>query len=398
MVTTSILVINCGSSSIKFGLYDKSDLKRPLLSAVAEKLGEEQPDIIYQGAINGQVMLPARADHRQAMQVFIDQAEEDLSALAGIGHRVVHGGERFHDSVLLDAETIAALKELNPLAPLHNPINMLGIELCQELFPGVPQAAVFDTSFHQSMDESVYLYGVPYDWYEQDGVRRYGFHGTSYRYITQETARLLDKPVADINLLIAHLGNGCSACAVRGGQSVDTTMGLTPMEGLVMGTRSGDIDPGLIEHMMRSRDLPMADIMKQLNRGAGLKGLSGKSNDMRTLLLAAKAGNDACQRAIDVFCFRVARQFAALSVSLPSVDAVVFTGGIGEHSGVVREKILANWPAMGFRLDDYPNRKNGSSTQGRISVEDTPRVLVVPTDEESMIAQDTLALISAQLS
>jgi len=392
-VTKSILVINCGSSSIKFALYEKSALDKPVLSAVAERLGEEQPDIIYKGAINGQEMLAAHADHREAMNVFIKQAGEDLSALAGIGHRVVHGGERFHDSVLLDKDTIAALEELSPLAPLHNPINMLGIELCEELFKGVPQVAVFDTSFHQSMDESVYLYGVPYEWYEQDGVRRYGFHGTSYRYITQEAARLLDKSPSTLNLLIAHLGNGCSACAVHNGKSVDTTMGLTPMEGLVMGTRCGDIDPGLTDHMMRSRDLPMANVMKQLNRGSGLKGLSGKSNDMRTLLIAAKAGDKRAKTAINVFSFRVARQFAALSVSLPHIDAVIFTGGIGEHSGEIRRKILANWPSMGFRLEDYPNRKNGLSTKGRISEPDTPMVMAIPTDEESMIAQDTLALI-----
>merc|ERR1712000_247045 len=193
IVTTSILVINCGSSSIKFALYHKSDLKQPTLSAVAEKLGEEQPDIIYQGSINGQEMLPAHSGHREAMQTFIDQASEELSQLAGIGHRVVHGGERFHDSVLLNSETIAALKDISPLAPLHNPINLLDIELCAELFPGVAQTAVFDTSFHQTMDESVYLYGVPYAWYEEDGVRRYGFHGTSYRYITQQAAVLLNK-------------------------------------------------------------------------------------------------------------------------------------------------------------------------------------------------------------
>jgi len=392
-VTTSILVINCGSSSIKFALYHKSDLKQPTLSAVAEKLGEEQPDIIYQGSINGQEMLPAHSGHREAMQTFIDQASEELSQLAGIGHRVVHGGERFHDSVLLNSETIAALKDISPLAPLHNPINLLGIELCAELFPGVAQTAVFDTSFHQTMDESVYLYGVPYAWYEEDGVRRYGFHGTSYRYITQQAAVLLNKPAKELNLLIAHLGNGCSACAVRNGLSVDTTMGLTPMEGLVMGTRCGDIDPGLIAHMMRSHDGSVEDIMKQLNRNSGLKGLSGKSNDMRTLLLAAKAGDQHAERAIRVFCFRTARQLAALSVSLPGIDAVVFTGGIGEHAGEIREKILANWPAMNFRLEDYPNRKNGKNTQGRISEVQSPLVMVIPTDEESMIATDTLALI-----
>ena len=392
-MNASILVINCGSSSIKFALYDKENLQQPRLTALAERLGDTQPDIIYKGTINGQLILPSGADHRHAMQVFIEQARDDLHDLAGIGHRVVHGGERFHESILLDQPALDDLEKLNPLAPLHNPVNLLGIRLCQELFPGTPQTAVFDTAFHHAMSEATYLYGVPYDWYTGSGVRRYGFHGTSYRYVSAETARLLNKEPQDLNLLIAHLGNGCSACAVRAGQSVDSSMGLTPMEGLVMGTRCGNIDPGLIEHMMRSQGMSVDSIMKDLNRNSGLKGLSGISNDMRTLLISAKAGQAAASRAIDVFSFRVAREFAALSVSLPTIDAVVFTGGIGEHAAPVRQRILAAWRTMNFRLDETLNNRHGDKT-GRISQTGSPLVMVVPTSEEQMIATDTLALIS----
>lgn len=391
-MTSTILVINCGSSSIKFALYNQDNLQTPRLTALTERLNEDQPDIILHGDIELEHLLPAKAGHHQAMQTFIELARAELGTLAGIGHRVVHGGEAFHDSILLTDEVISQLEPLNALAPLHNPINLLGIRLCTELFPGIPQVGVFDTAFHQSITPATYLYGVPYDWYERDGVRRYGFHGTSYRYVTAETARRLNKPATDLNLLIAHLGNGCSACAVRGGRSVDTSMGLTPLEGLVMGTRCGDIDPGLIAHMKRSRNMTIEEVTRDLNRNSGLKGLSGIGNDMRQLLQAEKEGHEGARRAIDVFCFRVARQFAALSVSLPSLDAIVFTGGIGEHAGEVRRRILAAWRMMNYRLDEQLNASNGDAL-GRISQTGSPLALVVPTSEERMIAADTLKLI-----
>lgn len=391
-MNASILVINCGSSSIKFALYHHDDLSSPRLTALAERLGEAQPDIIFKGDLQHEELLPAHAGHHEAMQTFISLARHELDTLTGIGHRVVHGGELFHESALITDELLTQLESLNDLAPLHNPINLLGIRLCQELFPGVPQSAVFDTSFHQTLNQATYLYGVPYDWYEQNGVRRYGFHGTSYRYVTAETARRLNKDPADLNLLIAHLGNGCSACAVRAGQSVDSSMGLTPLEGLVMGTRCGDIDPGLIEHMKRSRGMTLEEVMRELNRNSGLKGLSGIGNDMRQLLSAEAEGHEGARRAIDVFSFRVARQFAALSVSLPGIDAVVFTGGIGEHAGPVRSRILAAWRMMNFRLDDQLNQNNGDAS-GRISQSGSPLVMVVPTSEERMIASDTLQLL-----
>ncbi|MFT6422808.1 MAG: acetate kinase [Thalassolituus sp.] len=327
-------------------------------------------------------------DHKQALTLFLEEAKDHLNNLKGIGHRVVHGGEVFHESVLLDDDTLASLHDISPLAPLHNPMNLMGIEICRDIMPGVPNVAVFDTAFHQSLPESAYLYGVPYRWYEEHQVRRYGFHGTSYRYVSQEAARRLKQPVEQLNLIIAHLGNGCSACVIRQGRSVDTSMGLTPLEGLIMGTRSGDVDPGLLAHMTNETGASLDELMSDLNRKSGLLGLSDLSNDMRTLLAAEQDDNAGAKRAIDAFCFRVARQLSALSCNLSSTDAVVFTGGIGEHSGEIRRRILAAWRNIPYRLDSSLNDNNGNQS-GRISEKGTPLVMVIPTDEELMIATDT---------
>lgn len=389
----SVLVINCGSSSAKLALYPAVDAEQPVLTAVAERLASEDGSRIkFKGAINLQVELGDKASHRQAIEAFLEHAKEHIGNLRGIGHRVVHGGEHFKKSTLVTPEVIEQLRPLNELAPLHNPANLQGVELCVELFAGVPNVVVFDTSFHQSLPEKVYRYATPSEWYENYGVRRYGFHGISYSYLTQATAQRLNKPVNEVNLLIAHLGNGCSATAVLNGESIDCSMGLTPLEGLVMGTRCGDIDPGLIEHLMRTSDLTFEEIMQQLNRNSGLKGLSGIGNDMRTLLEAEAAGNDNAKLAIEVFCFRVARHFAALSASLTELDAVVFSGGIGEYAVSVRERILANWKFMKFAIDPALNEQHGDE-QGRITTADSPFLaLVVPTDEERLIALDTYQL------
>jgi acetate kinase len=391
-VQQSVLVVNCGSSSIKLALYADSRANEPVITALAERLGADNASLTINREIKHHES--GLMDHRTALSRFIELVKSRLDNLIGVGHRVVHGGEAFHSSTLLTATALAELRPLSALAPLHNPRNLMGIDLCHDLLPDVPSVAVFDTSFHQSISEHAYLYGVPYDWYEQDQVRRYGFHGTSYRYVTQKTADLLRRPSENLHLLIAHLGNGCSACAVRQGKSVDSSMGLTPLEGLVMGTRSGDIDPGLIEHMQQSRGMSLAQTMNALNRESGLKGLSaGLSNDMRTLLEAEKDGNEAAMRAIKVFCFRVARNLAALSTSLPTIDAVIFTGGIGEHAAAIRQRILAAWRPMNFRLDDALNAQHGDQ-YGRISQIGSPLAMVVPTDEERMIAQDTYQLVT----
>ncbi|MAX86826.1 MULTISPECIES: acetate/propionate family kinase [Thalassolituus] len=388
----SVLVVNCGSSSLKLALYNNAEETNPVIEANADRLGTEQASLSVSGEI--ELQTSGSMDHSAALTTFIKAAEAQLKGLRGIGHRVVHGGESFIQSCTLDQETIVELKKVSGLAPLHNPMNLMGIELCGELLPGVPNVAVFDTAFHQTIPESTYLYAVPYAWYKDYGVRRYGFHGTSYRFVAAETARRLKQSPEDLNLIIAHLGNGCSACAIRQGQSVDTTMGLTPLEGLVMGTRSGDIDPGLIEFMSKAAEQPLDDLMTSLNRESGLLGLSGGlSNDMRTLLEAESEGDEAARRAIDAFCFRTARHLAALSTNFTHTDAVVFTGGIGEHSANIRQRILACWKNIPYRLNSEFNQSNGNET-GRISEQGTPLVMVVPTDEERMIAQDTYRLTS----
>ncbi len=388
----SVLVVNCGSSSLKLALYNNAEETNPVIEANADRLGTEQASLSVSGEI--ELQTSGSMDHSAALTTFIKAAEAQLKGLRGIGHRVVHGGESFIQSCTLDQETIVELKKVSGLAPLHNPMNLMGIELCGELLPGVPNVAVFDTAFHQTIPESTYLYAVPYAWYKDYGVRRYGFHGTSYRFVAAETARRLKQSPEDLNLIIAHLGNGCSACAIRQGQSVDTTMGLTPLEGLVMGTRSGDIDPGLIEFMSKAAKQPLDDLMTSLNRESGLLGLSGGlSNDMRTLLEAESEGDEAARRAIDAFCFRTARHLAALSTNFTHTDAVVFTGGIGEHSANIRQRILACWKNIPYRLNSEFNQSNGNET-GRISEQGTPLVMVVPTDEERMIAQDTYRLTS----
>lgn len=391
---SSVLVINSGSSSVKFAIYDSPEATTPVIVSLAERLNETGAVMNTKGAIQEQRALGDGADHRKAVQAFIDVAKPWLSNLQGIGHRVVHGGELFSASTLMTADDIAKLATLNALAPLHNPMNVMGLEACAELFEGVPQVAVFDTSFHQSLQEHTYLYGVPYEWYEQYGVRRYGFHGTSYRFVTQEAARRLNKKEEDVNLLIAHLGNGCSAVAVRCGQSVDSSMGLTPLEGLIMGTRCGELDPGLIEHMLRNSDMTFEEVMNHLNRNSGLKGLSGIGNDMRTLLEEDANGHEGATRALNVFSFRVARTFAALSASLPIIDAVVFTGGIGENAASVRQRTLAAWRNLNFRLDEELNNQGGDEL-GRITQAGSPLAMVVRTDEQRMIAMDTYALTSA---
>lgn len=392
-MSQSVLVINCGSSSIKFAIYSTNDLSTPIIKALAERLGEQTPSLSLSGELSANHALTPGAGHEAALSLFMQQCEQALTNLVGIGHRVVHGGETFQQSTILDGDSIDALEQVSDLAPLHNPVNLLGIRLCQQLKPDVANVAVFDTAFHQTMPASAYLYAVPYEWYEQSGIRRYGFHGTSYRYVAQEVARRLETEADQLNLLIAHLGNGCSACAIAQGKSVDTTMGLTPLEGMAMGSRSGDIDPGLTDYLIHHQHKTLEQVSTDLNRNSGLKGLSQLSNDMRTLLQAEADGHEGAKRAIDVFCFRVARQLAALSTSLSSIDAIVFTGGIGEHAAEIRRRIIASWRALGARLDSELNQQHGDHS-GRISAPGSQRIMVVATDEERMIAQDTYQLVN----
>jgi acetate kinase len=392
MSSANILVLNCGSSSIKFAIFNMRE-QNVLISGLAERLYEAQPTIKWSGTHKGESVITDQGHQAALDKLALLLGEWNIiDSLTGIGHRVVHGGEQFSASILLDSENIKALKTLNHLAPLHNPVNMLGIEACHTLLPQLPQVAVFDTAFHQTMPEHAYLYAVPQAWYKDYGVRKYGFHGTSYRYITEACAKRLNKPKDELNILCAHLGNGCSASAISQGKSVDTSMGLTPLDGLIMGTRCGSVDPGLIEFMMKAENASIEEIMTSLNKKSGLLGLSGGcSNDMRTLLAQEKAGNTQASKAINTFCYRIARELAALSSSLADIDAVVFTGGIGEHATAIRQRIIDFWPNSKITLDTELNNQGGNE-QGMISQTASPKVMVIATNEELMIAQDCYEL------
>jgi acetate kinase len=383
-----VLVLNSGSSSVKYALVDPETGERPL-SGQAENIGTSGGS--YHDAIT------------QILGHLDDKGHVDL---AGAGHRVVHGGERFSASVLVDDEVLAAIRSFSHLAPLHNPANLAGIEAVGQARPGLPQVAVFDTAFHQSMEPAAYRYAVPDEWYARYGVRRYGFHGTSYRFVSERAAALLAPPSGELSppaghpsgalrLVVAHLGNGCSAAAISGGKSVDTTMGLTPMEGLVMGTRSGDVDPGLLGYLAERTGQDAAALTEALDIRSGLLGLSGTTNDMRTISEAAEKGDERAGLALDVFVHRLAKAVAALAASLGGLDALVFTAGIGEHSVVVRRRVLARLGFLGLAEDPEANAAHGRATNGRISRPGPVQALVVPTDEELMIARDTARLVPA---
>ena len=390
--SSNILVINSGSSSIKFAVFNMEQ-QQAILTGLAERLNEN-PTISWKKANGDKDLAQIKAQGHDAAFAFIAdllKRENLMSDIQGVGHRVVHGGESFSESIKIDDAALEQLEKLNHLAPLHNPVNVQGIRASKALLPDIPQVAVFDTAFHQSMPEQAYMYAVPYHWYQQYGVRRYGFHGTSYRYIVAECARRLNKEAKDLNILCAHLGNGCSASAILNGQSIDTSMGLTPIEGLAMGTRCGNIDPGLIEFIANLEDKNIAEIMQILNKQSGLLGLSGISNDMRTLLEHQNASDDNARRAIDTFCYRIARELGALATGLERIDAVVFTGGIGEHAAAVRERIMNFWCNSQVQLDSELNNNNGDDN-GRISQADSPLAMVIATNEELMIAQDTFGI------
>jgi acetate kinase len=384
----NVLVINCGSSSLRFALVEPG-AGAVVRHGYAERLGTEQASIATDTTAS--TLLSARAGHAQALdRILAELRGHDVSA---VGHRVVHGGEAFSDSVVLDAQAIAAIVACSDLAPLHNPANLSGIDAARRAYPGVAHVAVFDTAFHQTLPPKAYLYAVPYELYEKHRVRRYGFHGTSHRYVAGEAAQRLGKPLSELELLTAHLGNGCSASAVRGGRSVDTTMGLTPLEGLVMGTRSGDVDPNLHEFLVEHTGATLAEVTSLFNRKSGLLGLSGTSNDMRALLEARERGDARAALAIDVFCHRLAKALLALTASLTRVDALVFTGGIGEHAAPIRAQTLAALAVLGARVDPELNARHGAEEGGRITREDSRlAAMVVPTNEELVIARETARL------
>ena len=388
LVRQSVLVINCGSSSVKFALIDRAS-EQPLITGLVECVNSPDASLSWkQDGVKGEKALPD-ANLVECLSEVIAVLPSEAEVIA-VGHRVVHGAEEFSGSVLLCDKVMGALERCSALAPLHNPANIAGIRASQKVFPSLPQVGVFDTAFHQTLPKHAYLYPVPYEWYTDLGVRRYGFHGTSHRFVAEETGRRLDQDMSDLSIVIAHLGNGCSACAIEGGQSVDTTMGLSPLEGLVMGTRSGDVDPALHEFISKAKGWSLERIMSALNKESGLLGISGQSNDMRTLVDAMDAGDERAALAIEVFAYRLAKSILGLTAALTKLDAIVFTGGIGENSHKVRAKTLAHMRVLGVQIDPELNAQNGDSATGRITKEGTLLSLVVATNEELMIARETL--------
>jgi len=386
----SVLVLNCGSSSAKFAVIDPVT-SREDISGIAQRLGSPEASLDWKRNGKNHARPLAGAGHEQALRAVGALLNECglVQGLVGVGHRVVHGGSKFSSSMAITPDVIAMLVECIPLGPLHNPSNLVGIRVSQELFPNLLQVAVFDTAFHHTMPPVAYTYPVPYEWLEQYGVRRYGFHGTSHRFVAKQALVQTGLPADDHALVTAHLGNGCSCAAVRDGRSVDTTMGLTPLEGLMMGTRSGSVDPAIIGHVAAASARPALQILDVLNQKSGLLGVSGLSNDMRTVEEEARQGHAQARLAFDIFCYVLAKSIAGLVVPLGRLDAVVFTGGIGEHSVAVRDRTVSHLGFLGLTIDVEANATDGRSQRGRITNERSPQALVVPTNEELMIAMDT---------
>ncbi len=393
-----ILVMNCGSSSIKYQLND-AESGQVLAKGIVARIGEEGSSLKHQsGGTETQKEMPILS-HSKAFEVMAEALLDpkngvlhDISEVAAVGHRVVHGGESFVDSVLITDDVVAKLEECVPLAPLHNPASLIGIREARILLPDIPQVAVFDTAFHQTMPPRAYLYALPYGYYQDHRIRRYGFHGTSYRYVSRRTARLLGKPLDKLRMVICHFGNGVSMAAVDGGKSIDTSMGLTPLEGLIMGTRSGDIDPGVVFFLHRQLGMSIDRIEEMLNKESGLLGISETSNDMRDIIQKAGEGDEQCRLALEAFAYRARKYVGAYAAALGGLDALVFTAGIGENSPLVRQMICENLEFMGITLDESTNKK-AAGTETIISTpESKVSVLVIPTDEERIIVEDTLVV------
>ena len=394
----NVLVINCGSSSLKYQLIN-SDSEEVLAKGLCERIGIDGRLVYQKEGLDKEITEAPMPTHKEAIQMVLDAlvnpktgAVKSLAEIDAVGHRVVHGGEKFSDSVVITEEVIAQVEECNDLAPLHNPANIIGIRACQALMPNVPMVGVFDTAFHQTMPEKAYLYGLPYEYYEKYKVRRYGFHGTSHSFVSKEAASYLGMDLNNSKIIVAHLGNGASVSAVLNGKCVDTSMGLTPLEGLVMGTRSGDVDPAVIEFIANKENLDIAGVMKILNKESGVYGLSGISSDFRDLGSAAEKGDEGAKRAIDVFCYHVVHYVGSYIAAMNGVDAICFTAGLGENDAAVREQICSYFGYMGIEIDKEANNVHGE--EKLISTKDSKvDVLVIPTNEELAIARETLALV-----
>ena len=391
----SVLVINCGSSSLKFAVINPKT-EEESISGIAERLVGNEAFITWKVSGEKQTLNLGSAGHEGAIEALVGILRDNnlMDRIEAIGHRVVHGGEKFSQSTLINDEVINGIEQCSNLAPLHNPAHLLGIRASLKHFPGLAQSAVFDTAFHQSMPAENYLYAVPYKFYKEKGLRRYGMHGTSYRYVSKTAAHMLQLDYNNSALLVAHLGNGASACAVKNGQSIDTSMGLTPLEGLVMGTRSGDIDPNVFSFLHKQYGYSLEKITDILNKESGLLGLSELDNDCRVIENAAASGNERAQLTLDIFCNVLAKKLAGYAAELGRIDALVFTGGIGENSSVIRKSVLERLSIFGFNIDEKANAETFRGKSGVITAPDSTVAMVVPTNEELMIACDTDALIS----
>ena len=394
----NVLVINCGSSSLKYQLID-SDTEAVLAKGLCERIGIDGR-LVYQKAGNDKEITEASMPtHKEAIQMVLEAltnektgAIKSLAEVNAIGHRIVHGGEKFASSAIITDEMIKAVEECNDLAPLHNPANLIGIRVCSELMPNVPQGGVFDTAFHQTMPAKAYLYGLPIEYYKNYKVRRYGFHGTSHSFVSKRAVEFLGLDKDNSKVIVCHLGNGSSISAVQNGKCVDTTMGLTPLEGVVMGTRSGSIDPAIVEYIAKKENLDLAGVMNVLNKKSGLQGMSGVSSDMRDLRAAAAEGNEDAKNAIEVLCYGIAKYVGGYVAAMNGVDAIVFTAGIGENVGMIREKVCSYLGFLGVTIDAKANEAMGEEVV--ISGADSKvKVAVIPTNEELAICRDTVALV-----
>ena len=394
-----VLVINCGSSSLKYQLIN-ADTEKLLAKGNCERIKIDGSFITHQTTGKEKVVFESpMPDHSAAVKLVISMltdketgAISDLSEIGAIGHRVVHGGEKFAGSALINDEVMAAIEECSELAPLHNPANLIGIRACKELMPDVPQVAVFDTAFHQTMPDYAYIYGIPYEYYDKYKVRRYGFHGTSHSFVSKRTAEILGKDIKDTKIIVCHLGGGASICAVEGGKSIDTTMGFTPLEGITMGTRSGNIDPAIVEFIANKENKSISEVMNILNKNSGVLGISGKSSDFRDLDEGIIAGDKRCEIAMNVFCYQAAKFIGGYVAAMNGVDAIVFTAGVGENNKTARTRICERLAYLGIKLDDELNSLRGEEVKISTSDSRVP-VYVVPTNEELAIAREIVSLI-----
>lgn len=396
-----ILVLNCGSSSVKYQFIDISKsyvLAKGMVSRIGASAAvlvhkpHDRPEVTISGEILDHIMA---VEHVIAMLLSANHGViRDKAEIDAVGHRVVHGGEKFPDSVLIDRELMQILRSCIELAPLHNPHNIRGITACMQILPGVPQVAVFDTAFHQKMPPHAYIYGIPYVLYKRYSIRRYGFHGTSHHYVSRRAAKMLNRPIEDLKIITCHLGNGASMTAIKGGISIDTSMGFTPLEGLLMGTRSGDLDPAIILHIMAREELSLHEANTLLNKHSGLQGISGVSGDMRDIISEAQKGNSSAQLALDVYCYRIRKYIGAYAAAMGGLDVLIFTAGIGENSPVVRRKCCEDLEFLGIKMDETKNERAPKGSSSRIQTDDsTAEVLVIPTNEELVIALDTQRVI-----